>query len=100
MNKTTKIVIDIDKVAKLANMTVPPTLKDKLEKQLESTVEHAESLEDIDTSKIAQTNEVTNLANVTEPDEVRPSLTQEEALMNAKDTYNGFFVVDAVLPEE
>lgn len=95
-----KITIDIDHVAKLANMTVPAELKTKLEAQLESTVEHAESLEDIDTSHIAETNEVTNLANVTEPDEVRPSLTQEEALMNATNTYNGFFVVDAVLPEE
>ena len=95
-----KVTIDITHVATLANMTVPESFKDKLEKQIESTVEHVESLSDIDTSKVAETNEVTNLSNVTEEDCVRPSLTQEEALMNATHTYNGFFVVDAVLPEE
>ena len=100
MSKTTKITIDIDKIAKLANMSPSPALKKKLESQLEATLEHIKSLEDIDTSHIVGTNEVTNLANVTREDVVTPSLTQHEALMNAKNTYNGFFVVDAVLQGE
>lgn len=95
-----KITIDIDRVAKLANMTPSEDLKKKLETQLEATLEHIESLEEVNTSHISGTNEVTNLANVTEEDEVRPSLTQEEALMNARKTYNGFFIVDSVLPGE
>lgn len=95
-----KPTIDIDALAKLASLTPSPTLKKKLESQLETTLEHIKSLEDIDTSHITGTNEVTNLANVAREDDVEPSLTQHEALMNAKNTHNGFFIVNAVLPSE
>ena len=95
-----KVKIDIDKIAKLAQMTPSPALREKLEKQLESTVVHIEGLDAIDTSLVTGTNQVTNLANVMREDEVTPSLSQKDALMNSKHTYNGLFIVDAVLPGE
>lgn len=95
---TTKI--DIDRIARLAQMTPSPALKQKLESQLASTVVHIEGLEDIDTSHITGTTEVTNLSNVFREDEVTPSLSQEQALGNSKHTYNGLFIVEAVLPAE
>ena len=95
-----KITINIDKVAQLANMTPSAALKKKLETQLEKTLIHIESLENIPTDHITGTNEVNNLTNVMREDEVRPSLTQEDALKNSKKVHNGLFIVDAVLPGE
>ena len=95
-----KVKIDIDRIARLAQMAPSSALKAKLESQLEATVVHIEGLEAIDTSHVTGTTEVTNLSNVFREDEVTPSLSQEEALMNSKKVYNGLFMVQAVLPSE
>ena len=89
--------IDLSRIAKLANLTLSPAEKNSLNKQLEDILEYINSLNKIDTSKVEETNEVNNLLNIWREDEVRPSLSQEEALMNAIRTYNGFFVVNAIL---
>lgn len=91
--------INIKHVATLANLPIPEEKLEKLEKQLETTIEHVDRLSEIDTSKITGTNEVTKLSNVTREDVVEPSLTQEEALSNAKATHNGFFVVPVIIEE-
>lgn len=91
--------INIKHIATLANLTLKSDEEVRLEGQLEATLEHVERLTKIDTSKTSETNEVTSLENVLREDTVRPSMTQNEALKNAKKTYNGFFVVPAVLKE-
>ncbi len=91
--------INIKHVAELASLPISEEKLKKLEKQLEETLEHVDRLQDIDTSKVTGTNEVTNLSNVTREDIVESSLTQEEALQNAKKTYNGFFVVPVIIEE-
>ena len=89
--------IDISHVAKLANVPLSPAEKNSLNKQLEDILEYINRLNEIDTSKVEETNEVNNLVNIWREDEVRPSLSQKEALMNAIRTHNGFFVVNAIL---
>lgn len=91
--------IDIKKIAKLAELPIPEGELAKLESQLEQTIEHVDRLQNIDTSSVSGTNTVTNLSNVVREDVVEPSLTQEEALSNAKKTHNGFFVVPVILEE-
>lgn len=91
--------ININHVAKLANLPIAQEKLKKLETQLETTIEHVDRLAEIDTSHITGTNEVTNLSNVTRDDIVEPSLSQEEALQNASKTYNGFFVVPVIIEE-
>lgn len=91
--------LDVKRIAKLSNLTIPEDRLEKLEKQLEQTLEHIAHLENIDTSKVTGTNTVTNLSNITREDIVEPSLTQEEALQNAKNTHNGFFVVPVIIEE-
>lgn len=91
--------INIKHIAKLANLTLKSDEEVRLEGQLEATLEHVERLTKIDTSKTPETNEVTSLENVLREDTTRPSMTQKDALKNAKKTYNGFFVVPAVLKE-
>lgn len=91
--------IDINHLSKLANLNLSDKEKKSYSAQLESTLEHVERLQEIDTSGVEGTNEVTALKNIWREDEIKPSLSQKEALMNAQNTYNGFFVVPAILEE-
>jgi aspartyl-tRNA(Asn)/glutamyl-tRNA(Gln) amidotransferase subunit C len=91
--------IDVSHTAKLANLPLTNSEKKVFAKQLDEILEYIERLKEVDTSKVEGTNEVNNLKNVWREDEVKPSLSQERALMNAKRTYNGFFVVPAIMEE-
>lgn len=91
---------DISHVAKLANLTLSEEEKMKLEEQLEETVEYVNRLEEVDTKGVEPTSQVTGLENVTREDEIKPSLTQSEALQNAKSTHKGFFKVKRILTNE
>lgn len=92
--------IDISHIAKLANLPLSSEEKKTFEKQLDETLEHIASLNTIDTKGIEPTSQVTGLENVTRNDVVSSSLTQEQALQNAKDTYKGFIKVPAIIREE
>lgn len=91
---------DISHVAKLANLPLSDEEKKKFEKQLGETIEYIESLNDVKTDGVEPTSQVTGLENVTREDEVKPSLSQEEALSNARQTHNGFFKVKGILGNE
>lgn len=91
--------IDIKKVAKLANLVLTSEEEKRFTTQLEETLDYINRLEEIDTKNIEPTSQVTGLENVTREDEVTPSLTQEEALKNAKSTYRGYIKVKAILEE-
>lgn len=91
---------DIKHVAKLANLTLTQEEEEKFSKQLEETAEYVEGLNEVNTENIEPTSQVTGLENITREDEIKPSLTQEEALKNAKSTHNGFFKVKGILNSE
>lgn len=91
---------DIYHVAKLANLDLTEEEKKKFAKQLEETISYVESLEKVDTSNVEPTSQVTGLENILREDVIEPSLTQEEALQNAKSTHNGFFKVKGILQNE
>ncbi len=91
--------IDVKHVAKLANLTLTADEEEKLGKQLSETLDYVNKLEEIDTKDVEPTSQVTGLENVTREDEVFPSLAQEEALKNAKNTQDGFIVVKAILDQ-
>ena len=91
---------DITHVAKLANLPLTLEEKKKFEKQLEETIEYIENLNEVNTENIELTSQVTGLENVTREDEIKPSLSQEDALKNAKSTHNGFFKVKGILGNE
>lgn len=91
---------DVTKIATLASLPLSPTEKTKLEQQLEETTQYVEELSEIKTDGLEPTSQVTGLENVVREDEIKPSLTQEEALKNAKATQNGFFKVKGVLEND
>ncbi|EKD86171.1 MAG: Glutamyl-tRNA(Gln) amidotransferase subunit C [uncultured bacterium] len=91
---------DIAKVAKLANLPLTDEEKKKFESQLGETIQYIEGLNEVDTEGIEPTSQVTGLENVLREDEIKPSLSQEQALSNAKSTHNGFFKVKGILGNE
>ena len=89
--------IDINHVAKLANLPLKPKEKEKFAKQLSETLAYVGKLSSVNTEKVKETSQVTGLENVTRNDETKASLTQEEALKNTGSSHNGFFKVKAIL---
>jgi len=89
---------DVRKIAKLANLSVLPGEVDKLAGQFSETVDVVNELNEIDTTSVPETYQVTNLVNVFRDDVVDPArvLSQQQALSQAKNTHNGFFVVPAI----
>lgn len=91
--------INVKHIAKLAEIPITTEEEKKLEKELGATLEHVDRLSEIDTTNVVGTNEVVEAVNVMREDEIRPSLSQEAALKNAKKTYNGLFVVPVIIEE-
>ena len=92
--------LDVKHIAKLANLTISASEENKLETQLNETLSYIAVLEEVDTKAVEPTAHVTGLENVTRDDTPRPSLSQKQALSNAKKHYNGFFEVDAILEND
>lgn len=92
--------IDIDHVAKLANLTLFPAEKQIFEKQLSSVLAYISKLNEVDTKNVEPTGQITGLVNVIREDETAPSMPQEDALKNAPRTHNGFFEVDAIFEDQ
>ena len=101
--KTTdgKIKIDVSHIARLARIPITSEEEKKLAEGFVTTLEVVNELNKLDTTNVEPTHQVTGLNNVFRDDEIdeEQMLTQKKALMNAKSTYNGFFMVDQVLDE-
>lgn len=92
--------IDVYHVAKLANLQLKPGEEEKFAKQLSEVLDYIQKLNEVDTSDVQPTSQVTGLENVLKEDVADSSLTQEEALSNAPSQQNGFFKVKGIFEEE
>ena len=89
--------IDVSHVAKLANLPLTDSEKEKFEKQLSKILSYIEKLSEVDTKNIETTSQVTGLENIVRDDATTPSLAQEEVLSNVKSHNNGMIKVNAIL---
>ncbi|OGG03802.1 hypothetical protein A2Z33_04570 [Candidatus Gottesmanbacteria bacterium RBG_16_52_11] len=87
-------------MAGLANIPVSPGEETDLADGFNATIAVVDQLFALDTSGTEPTHQVTDLENVMREDEVDSDRTfsQEDALKNAVRTYNGYFVVDRIIP--
>lgn len=83
-------------IAKLANLSLTDKEVEIFSRQLSETLDYIERLKDLNTDKVSPTFQTTGLKNVTREDKIKPSLSQEEALKNAKSTHEGFFKTKAI----
>lgn len=89
--------IDIKYVAHLARLSLTPEEEQKIGAQLGHVLGYIEKLKEVDVSNVDPTAHAFPLVNVTRADEIRPSLTNEEALSNAPATANGLFMVPKIV---
>ena len=92
-----KTEIDIQYVARLARLSLTPEEEQRFAAQLEQVLAYIEKLKEVDVSGVEPTAHAFPLVNVTRPDEVRPSLSNEEALRNAPAQANGLFMVPKIV---
>ncbi len=92
--------IDVKHIAKLAELPLKDEEIIKLEKQLQSTLEYIEQLNEVDTNNIEPTSQVTGLENIMREDVAIESLTQEQATSNSTATHNGLFMVKGILDND
>lgn len=88
---------EVEYVARLARLNLSEDEAEKYTKQLNAILEFAGKLNELDTSNIEPTSHVLDVYNVMRDDEVRPSVEQEQALLNAPDEEDGQFKVPAVM---
>jgi aspartyl-tRNA(Asn)/glutamyl-tRNA(Gln) amidotransferase subunit C len=86
-------------IAQLANIPVSDAQAATLTTAFAETLKVIENLQQCDVSNVQPTHQVTGLENVTRTDEVDHDrmFTQKEALQNAAQTHNGYFVVPQIL---
>ncbi len=90
---------DVKHVAKLASLPLTDEETSKLESELSETLNYVQELNEIDTKGVMPTSQVTGLENVEREDVAADSLTQDQALSNAKSKKDGFFVVKVILEQ-
>ena len=89
--------MEVKQVAHLARLQLTPEEEEKLGRQLDQILNHIEKLQELDVSGVEPTAHAFPLVNVTRPDETRPSLPHEEAMMNAPSKANGLFMVPKIV---
>ena len=88
---------DIKYVAHLARLNLSTAEEEKLGAQLGNILGYIEKLKAVDVSQVEPTAHAVARLNVARPDEVRPSLSNDEALRNAPAKANGLFIVPKIV---
>lgn len=91
------VEIDVKYVAHLARLSLSPAEEQKIGAQLGNILGYIEKLKQVDVTGVEPTAHAFPLVNVTRPDEVRPSISNEDALRNAPAQVNGLFIVPKVV---
>ena len=92
-----QVDIDVKYVAHLARLSLSPEEEQKIGAQLGNILGYIEKLKEVDVSGVEPTAHAFPLVNVTRPDEVRPSMSNEDALRNAPAHANGLFMVPKIV---
>lgn len=89
----------VKKVAKLANLSLSSEEEEKYSEQLSKILDYIDTLNSVNVSGVEPTFNVTGNSNVLAMDEIKDSLSQDEALQNASNKKDGFFVTKGVFEE-
>jgi len=89
--------INVQYVANLARLALTPDEEKKLSAQLGGILGYIEKLKELDVTGVEPTAHAVPLVNVTRADEVRPSLSHEDALRNAPRQAGGLFLVPKII---
>jgi len=90
----------IDRLAKLARLKFSDAEKEELKVDLERMIGFVEKLKEVDTTGVEPLLHISNAVNVLREDEVKQTITKEEALLNAPLTDGNFFKVPKVIKKD
>lgn len=93
-------VNDIEKLSELVKLTISVDENEKLAGMLSQTTEYMDMLNELDTSNVEPTYQVTGLVNVYQAEEISKTLEQNEVLQNSKNNKDGMIQTSAVLERE
>ncbi|HEX5153058.1 MAG TPA: Asp-tRNA(Asn)/Glu-tRNA(Gln) amidotransferase subunit GatC [Parafilimonas sp.] len=90
----------IDRIAHLARLKFSEEEKTALRTDLERMIEFVEKLREVDTTGVEPLLHITDAVNVLREDEVKQTISKEDALLNAPATDGNFFKVPKVIKKE
>jgi len=88
---------EVEYVAQLAQLKLADKEIEKFRQQLSTILEFISQLQELNIEKTEPLSQTTGLKNVLRLDEIKPSLSQAQALANAPETQGGYFKVKAIL---
>lgn len=88
---------DVDNVAVLSRLSIPADQKTQYMQEIDNFLEYGEVLQQVDTEGIEPMAHVLPLRNVFRDDTVQPSLERQQALSNAPEQEDGYFVVPQII---
>lgn len=87
----------MDRISTLSRLTPIDTERQNLAAQMSSIIGFVEQLNELDTSHIEPLHHVLDLHTVLREDAVRESLSRDEALQNAPERKEDYFIVPKVI---
>ena len=88
---------DVKKLGKLASIPLTDVDYKRLPKQLSETINYVNVLDELELANEDILTQVTGQSNRFREDDIKPSLSQKEALSGTDSSYNGYFMVPHVL---
>jgi aspartyl-tRNA(Asn)/glutamyl-tRNA(Gln) amidotransferase subunit C len=89
----------VDHVARLARLDLSEEERVRMQAELSTILDHVTKIQALDLDGIAPTAHTVPLRNVMRPDDVKPSLSQEQALDNAPAERDGRFMVPRIVED-
>lgn len=89
----------VDHVARLARLALTDEERSRMQQELSAILDHAERIQALDLDDLEPTAHPVPLKNMMRADEVRPSLSQDEALANAPAEEDGRFRVPRIIED-
>ncbi len=90
----------IDHLADLARLSFSEDEKIELKQDLEKMIGFVEKLKEVDTTGVEPLIHITDAENILREDEVKQTISKQEALLNAPLTDGDFFIVPKVIKKE
>ena len=90
---------DVAHLARLARLSLTDGELMSFAGQLDAILEHVGAIQAVDVTGVEATDNPLKALNVTRPDVVAPSLSQEQALSSAPNAVDGRFAVPRILGE-
>jgi aspartyl-tRNA(Asn)/glutamyl-tRNA(Gln) amidotransferase subunit C len=89
--------LNVKYVAHLARLALSPEEERTIGAQLGNILEYIEKLKEVDVTGVEATAHAFPLVNVTRPDQLQPSISNDDALRNAPAQANGLFIVPKIV---